>query len=77
MEDEMTMHEVSKDDFHAWLKGEKRDVHPRLIGNKWPYTSLFRTKSGEVLGKIETYIPEGSALSKNRYFTAAGALDSF
>ena len=60
--------EVSKDEFHAAIGGQ--NVHPQIVG-KWPYTSLFKTPYGEVWGKIVGYLPEGSALSKNRYYLQA------
>ena len=61
----MVWREVSYEEFFTAIVG--KDVHPHLIG-KWPYTSLFRTKAEYAWGKIEEYIPSGSALSKKRYF---------
>ncbi len=58
-------HEVTKDEFYAAMG--RMDVHPQPVG-PYPYTSLFKTKSGEVLGKAVDYFPEGKALYETRYY---------
>lgn len=57
--------EVSKDDFYSAIGPQ--NVTPIPVG-PWPYTSLFKTPSGEVRGKAVGFIPEGSALSSTRYY---------
>ena len=61
----MTWNEVPKDGFYRGIG--KQNVHPHPVGS-WPYTSEFKTPSGEVRGKVEGYLPAGSALPKNRYY---------
>ena len=31
------MREVTKDEFFARLNAERRDVHPRIMNDRWPY----------------------------------------
>ena len=62
----MTWNEVSKDKFYRGIG--RQNVHPTIVNDRWPYTSEFKTPSGEVRGRIEGYLPAGSALSKNRYY---------
>ncbi len=57
--------EVTKEEFFTAINGQ--DVSPYPTG-KWPYLSLFKTRSGHVWGKIEGYLPEGSALEASRYW---------
>lgn len=59
---------VTKDEF--WAAIGNQNVTPRPVG-PWPYTSLFKTPAGQVRGKIEDYLPEGSALTKSRYWLPA------
>lgn len=56
--------EVSKDEFYSAMN---RNVHPHPVGS-YPYTSLFKTPDGEVVGKAVSYIPKGSALTSTRYY---------
>ena len=44
------MQQVSEVEF--WAAINKLDVHPQIIGS-YPYTSLFKTRSGETKGIIE------------------------
>ena len=60
----ISWHEVSQDEFYSAMG--RQNVRPYPIGN-WPYTSLFKTPQGAVLGKAVKYYPEGSALTKTRY----------
>lgn len=57
--------EVPQDEFYAAIGPQ--DAHPSIMG-KWPYTSLYKTRQGAVLGKAEDYLPEGSALTKTRFY---------
>lgn len=58
------MREVTKDEFFKAMG--PLDVTPCPQGN-WPYTSLFKTRSGQVRGVIEKFLPEGSGLEQSRY----------
>lgn len=60
--------EVTKDEFYRAIGPQ--DVHPSPQG-RWPYTSLFKTRAGVVRGKAEDYKPEGSGLTKTRYWLPA------
>lgn len=60
--------EVSKDEFYRVMG--PLNVTPSPTG-AWPYTSLFKTPRGNVVGKSVGYIPEGSALSATRYYLPA------
>ncbi|WP_199153453.1 hypothetical protein [Chromobacterium sp. ASV23] len=60
--------EVSKDEFFKAIG--PRDVSPTPVG-RYPYTSLFKTRAGAVVGKIEGYFPEGSALPRHRHWLPA------
>jgi hypothetical protein len=57
--------EVSKDEFFKAIGSQ--DVHPSPVG-PWPYTSLFKTRSGDVRAKIVNTIPEGAGLPVSRFF---------
>lgn len=57
--------DVSMDEFFSVIG--PMDVHPYPQG-KWPYTSLFKTRSGFVVGKAEDFLPEGSGLTETRYW---------
>lgn len=61
----MAWREVSMDEFYRHIGPQ--NVHPTPTG-PWPYTSMFKTPSGDVRGKTEGYLPDGSRLPKNRYF---------
>ena len=58
------MKEVTGEEFYHVIGPQ--NVTPYAEG-PWPYTSLFKTPSGEVRGKIVKHIPEGEALPVNRY----------
>ena len=58
------MKEVTRKEFFEAIG--KLDVHPHPEG-KWPYTSYFKTPSGQVRGAIEDHLPEDSGLTKSRY----------
>ena len=62
----MLFTEVNNESFYAEIG--RRNVHPRIVTNGWPYTSEMVTPSGMVVGKIVGYIPKGEGLSKNKYF---------
>ena len=57
--------EVTKDEFFRAMGPQ--DVHPSIQG-RWPYTSNWNTRAGKTIGKTEDYLPEGSALTKTRYW---------
>lgn len=57
--------EVTKDEFYANI-GPK-NVHPRIVTDTWPYTSVFVCRHGDVHGKKIGYIPEGKADEVKRY----------
>lgn len=61
----MNWTEVTQDEFYKVIGS--LDVHPVTTG-PWPYTSLFKTRSGLVRGKTELYYPEGSGLTTTRYW---------
>lgn len=60
--------EVTKDEFYKAIGNQ--DVSPTPVGS-WPYTSLFKTRAGQVVGKVEQYLPEGSGLTNSRYWLPA------
>lgn len=62
------MNEVTKEQFFAAIN--LLNVHPSPEG-RWPYTSVFKTPYGEAKGKIVDYLPEGSGLTKSRYYLPA------
>jgi len=55
------MKEVTKEQFFAAIG--KLDVHPHPEG-RYPYVSYFKTRSGQVVGKIE----DGGHSKPSRYF---------
>lgn len=59
------MRQVTQEEFYATIG--PRDVHPHIV-TPWPFVSIWRTPTREVLGRSEIYFPEGSALFKTRYF---------
>ena len=56
--------EVSRDQFFATVN--QMDVTPWPTGN-YPYTDLWKTRGGQVVGKTVGYHPEGSGLTATRY----------
>ena len=64
--------EVTKDEFYAGI-GSK-NVHPRIVTNNWPYTSVFLDRFGGEHGKIIGYIPEGKADEVKRYMLPSAGL---
>lgn len=60
--------EVSKDKFFKTIGHQ--DVNPCPQG-KWPYISLFKTRIGDVRGKTEDYLLEGSVQTRTRYLLPA------
>lgn len=61
------MRQVTREEFHKAVL--TLNVHPQIVGS-WPYTSVFKTPTGEEKGRIEQFYPEGSGLTENRYFIA-------
>jgi hypothetical protein len=61
------MEQVTKTAFFAAIG--KQNVHPSIVGN-WPYTSVFKTPGGHVVGQIVSVVPEGKALAVSTYFLA-------
>ena len=59
------MREVTMDEFYAVIGPQ--NVSPNPTG-PYPYTSLWRTPSGEIRGKTVGYIPDGSALASKRFY---------
>lgn len=55
--------EVSREAFFDEM-GPK-DVHPTPTGN-WPYTSLWKTRAGHVVGKTVNYLEPGNPFPKTR-----------
>jgi hypothetical protein len=43
---------VSKDEFYKRIYDEGINVHPYPVGEKYPYTSIFRFPKGEEWGRI-------------------------
>lgn len=63
------MKEVTQKEFFDTVG--PRDVHPEIVGS-WPYTSIFRTRSGRYeVGRIVQEIPQGKGLPVSRYFVHA------
>ena len=58
------MREVTREEFHKTVL--TLNVHPQIVGN-WPYTSIFKTPSGQEKGRIEQFYPEGAGLPQSRY----------
>ena len=60
------MLEVTREEFHKTVL--TLNVHPQIVGN-WPYTSIFKTPSGQEKGRIELFYPEGrtAGLTESRY----------
>ena len=60
------MREVTKEVFHQEVL--TLNVHPQIVRN-WPYTSIFKTPSGQERGRIELYFPDGrtAGLTESRY----------
>lgn len=46
------MKEVTKEEFYGIIEKEKLDVCPKPIGQKSPFTVIFKFRNGEVWGKI-------------------------
>lgn len=61
------MKRVSKEEFYSTVG--PLNVHPCPVGN-YPYTSLFKTPTREVKGKIVESLPEGKAIPVSEYFIA-------
>lgn len=60
------MREVTKDQFYQSIGNQNVTPYPQQ--GPWPYTSLFKTPSGEVRGKVVGFVPEGAALEQKRYY---------
>lgn len=58
--------EVSKDDFFKAIGSQ--NVMPKIIADRWPYSSDYVTPTRAVIGKSVGYLPEGSALAAKRYY---------
>ncbi len=56
--------EVSTEEFYRVIGPQ--NVHPQSVG-PYPYTSIFKTPSGETKGKAVGYFPDGSAIVATRY----------
>lgn len=62
--------EITKDEFFSTVG--QMDVHPWPVGD-WPYTSLWKTRSGTIAGKSILYYPNGkeSGMPATRYMVPA------
>lgn len=58
--------EVSMNEFYRDI-GPRENLSVSIVNSKWPYTSVFKTNSGEICGKIEGYLPPGSGLEAKRF----------
>ena len=58
--------EVSKDAFFARIL--PLDVNPQIQPGPWPYTSLWKLRSGQVVGKTVNFFPPGERLQKTSYW---------
>ncbi|MEB3209298.1 MAG: hypothetical protein VKK63_10335 [Synechococcus sp.] len=67
------MKEVTKDQFFETINRLSLngvDVHPSIRRAPWPYTFDWKGRYGSVYGVTQDYLPEGSSLTKTRYFLA-------
>jgi hypothetical protein len=60
------MREVTREVFHQAVL--TLNVHPSIVGN-WPYTSIFKTPSGQERGRIVEFYPDGmtAGIPEKRY----------
>lgn len=58
--------EVSKEEFFATIG--PRNVHPEIVGNKYPYTSVYRSPDRVVHGKVTETLVNGKYPPKFTYF---------
>jgi hypothetical protein len=64
----MEYQELSKENFFNNIKENKLDVIINSIGN-WPYTTMFKYRSGKIFGKIVDYIDNAKKYStKSKYY---------
>lgn len=56
--------EVSEKEFFKTIG--KLDVHPTAVG-KWPYTSLFKNRSGVIVGRIVATTDESGKTKHQHY----------
>lgn len=56
---------VSMDRFFEFVN--PKDVHPYPTG-KWPYTSLWKTRGGQVVAKSVDIVPEGGVHPITHYY---------
>jgi len=61
------MKKVTKDEFYNTVG--QLDVAVSVVGN-YPYSCLFKTRSGEIKGKIVDVMQEGRGLPVSEYFSA-------
>ena len=61
--------EVSYEEFHNSVVGEL-NCHPHIAATNSPYVSIWEMLdySRKPIGVTEDYLPEGSGLTKSRYY---------
>jgi len=57
--------EVSKE--HFFITVGLMDVRPVAVG-EWPYTSLWKTRDGNIVGKSVGLVPASKGLEEKKYF---------
>lgn len=62
----MTDKEVTRDEFYAAVG--KQNVHPYIVSDKYPYTTEWKTPSGQLVGKIVPKIGAYPHLYTDTYF---------
>ena len=68
------MREVTKDEFYRRIYDDGLDLHPTIVSNAYPYTSVFRWRKNphaEPYGKVVGTIERG--VEVNTYFVSSAA----
>ncbi len=60
--------QVSREEFFRVLYADPRDIMPSISGSRFPYSSDWKTKSGELFGVSKDSTQNNGATIETTYF---------